>query len=460
LPDKVYVLSKDKKITSKLKNYFPHIKELKNSSEAENLSAGVVFINIKDFGIVPVPVKKGLFPIAIIDRSLSRTNLAAFIMRVMSKNYFEYVEYPFSEKELEQIKSKVSLKENNEKNIIYFKGSSSSDGIICQYLCSIIGSSPQLKEICKLAGEVAPTDIPVLITGETGTGKELLARGIWKLSKRVNKPFIAINCAAIPENLIESELFGYEKGAFTGADRSKPGKFETADGGTIFLDEIGELPLSAQSKLLRVLQEGTFYRLGGNKEIKVDVRVMAATNRNLEKMISEGKFREDLYYRLNFIHLHLPPLRERREDIPYIVECIVNKYNQKLNKNIVGASEEYLNRLMQQPWEGNIRELENVVVRSMILCRNNILGLPDLEFLEQTKPERKSEQLEKNVEQTIRKLVKESLKNGKIGELEDIIEKTIIKTVLESVGNNQVKAAQILGINRATLRKKIQKYGL
>jgi len=460
LPDKVYILSKDEKVYNELQRYFPNIKKLSSPQEIKEVASGIIFINIGDFGIVPVPVKQGLFPVAVINRSFSQTNLAAFIMRVMSKNYFEYVEYPFKKNDLIEIKNKISIKEKNEEKIIYFKPSGASEGIICQYLCSIIGSSPQLKKICKLAGEVAPTDIPVLITGETGTGKELLARGIWKLSKRADQPFIAINCAAIPENLIESELFGYEKGAFTGADKSRPGKFETANRGTIFLDEIGELPLSAQSKLLRVLQEGTFYRLGGNKEIKVDVRIMTATNRNLEKMVAQGKFREDLYYRLNFIHIHLPPLRERKEDIPYIVECIVNKYNQKLNKNITGASQDYLDRLIQLPWEGNIRELENVVVRSMILCRNNILALPDLDFLKEKEKAEKPERNLEELESLIRREIFSSIKDGEVKTFQEFIEKTIIKAVLEHTKHNQLRASQILGINRATLRKKIQKYGI
>ena len=458
LPEKVYILSKNANTIERISKHFQNITRLKNPKDIEKVKNGVIFVDIRDFGIVPVPVQKGIFPIALIDKNLSRTNLAAFIMRVMSKNYFEYIEYPFSETDIRNLKEKLTIKEKNEEKIISFKSSSASNGLICQYLCSIIGSSPQLKEICKLAGEVAPTDIPVLITGETGTGKELLAKGIWKLSKRADKPFIAINCAAIPENLIESELFGYEKGAFTGADKAKPGKFEIADGGTIFLDEVGELPLSAQSKLLRFLQEGTFYRLGGTKEIKVDVRIMAATNRNLEKMVKEGKFREDLYYRLNFVHIKLPPLRERKEDIPYIVECIVNKYNKKLNKSITGASVEYIRKLQNQRWEGNIRELENVVVRSMILCRNNILSLPDIDFLD-TKSDETIEELPE-VEEFIKKQVVSAIENNRLKELEEVIEKSILKAVLEYTGNNQVKTANLLGINRATLRKKIKKYSL
>lgn len=292
--------------------------------------------------------------------------------------------------------------------------------------------------------------MPVFITGETGAGKELLARGIWRLSKRSNKPFVAINCASIPENLLESKLFGYEKGAFTGAEKTKIGKFELADGGTIFLDEIGELPLPAQSKLLRVLQEGTFYRVGGNKEIKVNVRVIAATNRNLEEMIAKGKFREDLYYRLNLIHLHLPPLRERKEDIPYVVECIVNKHDEKLNKSIIGASKDYIELLKNQIWEGNIRELENTVVRSMIICRDNILSITDLVFLNQNKKVVK----EDSFEEILKKQIRLCIENGNVNEIQEKIEKIIIEAALDYTKYNQVKTAKLLGINRATLRKK------
>jgi len=456
LTRKIYVLAKDKKVQDSFSKYLSGVVHLEDPKKISKIS-GVVFVNISDFGIVPVDVKKGLFPIAVLDKKISKTNLAAFIMRIMSKNYFDYLEFPFSQKQLQSVIENINQKEENEKKIVYFRNSSAKEGVLCQYLCSIIGSSPQLKEICKLAGEVAPTDLPVLITGETGTGKELLAKGIWKLSKRSNKPFIAINCAAIPENLLESELFGYEKGAFTGAEKTKEGKFEIADGGTIFLDEIGELPLSAQSKLLRVLQEGTFYRVGGNKEIKVDVRVMAATNRDLEDMVSKGKFREDLYYRLNLIHLHLPSLRERKEDIPYIVECIVNKYNQKLSKSIIGASKDYMELLKDQKWDGNIRELENTVVRSMILCRDNILTVNDLTFLEE---KRVRPATEDNFEEILKKRIMLSLEEGSIERIKEKIEKIIIQTALEYTKHNQVKASKLLGINRATLRKKIQKYGL
>jgi len=455
LSKKIYLLAKDNKIKEKFEKVLDGITYLEDPKKLDKLT-GVVFINISDFGIIPIEAKKGLFPIAVISKNMSKTNLAAFIMRIMSKNYFDYMEFPFSQKDILKILEKVNAKEESERAIIYFKNSGAKEGLLCQYLCSIIGSSSKLREICKLAGEVAPTDLPVLITGETGTGKELLARGIWRLSKRSNKPFVAINCASIPENLLESELFGYEKGAFTGAEKTKIGKFELADGGTIFLDEIGELPLPAQSKILRVLQEGTFYRVGGNKEIKVDVRVIAATNRNLEEMIAKGKFREDLYYRLNLIHLHLPPLRERKEDIPYIVECIVNKYNEKLNKSIIGASKDYIELLKNQTWEGNIRELENTVVRSMIICRDNILSITDLVFLNQNKKVVK----EDSFEEILKKQIRLCIENGNINEIQEKIEKIIIETALDYTKYNQVKTAKLLGINRATLRKKIQKYGL
>jgi two-component system nitrogen regulation response regulator GlnG len=453
----IYIVAKNEKVIEGIKQEFPSAYLLKNVKEFEN-TKGLVFVNIKDFGIVPFKFKEGRFPVAIINKNEDNTNKAALIMKIMSNNYFDYIEFPFSKKDIDKLISEIKNKENNEKKIYKFRNKSKDETVLCQYLCSIIGSSPKLKEICKISGEVAPTDLPILITGETGTGKELLARGIWRLSKRSDKPFIAINCAAIPENLLEAELFGYEKGAFTGAETQKKGKFEIANGGTIFLDEIGELPLISQSKLLRVLQEGTFYRVGGEKEVKVDVRIIAATNRNLEKMVKEGKFREDLYYRLNIIHLNLPPLRERKDDIPFIVECIVDRYNEKLNKNITGASVEYIEKLKERKWEGNIRELENVVVRSMVFCRDNILTISDLEFLNEEKS--KNEKSNINFEKILEEKIEEYLENGCINKLEEEIEKIKIKKALEYTNFNQSKAAEILGINRLTLRKKIKQYNI
>src|SRR5262249_48972790 len=239
----------------------------------------------------------------------------------------------------------------------------------------IIGQSPALTAVLENVRRVAPTDATVLITGETGTGKELIARAIHSISKRKDKPLIKINCAALPTGLVESELFGHEKGAFTGAIARRVGRFELAQGGTIFLDEIGEIPPEAQVKLLRVLQEREFDRVGGSSPIRVDVRVIAATNRDLLKAVREKTFREDLYYRLSVFPLQLPPLRDRREDIPSLALFLVNKFASRIGKRIDGVSKETMGRLLAYAWPGNVRELENIIERAVILANGTILEI-------------------------------------------------------------------------------------
>ena len=238
----------------------------------------------------------------------------------------------------------------------------------------IVGESPAFRAVIELVNQVGPTDAAVLITGETGTGKELLARAIHASSPRSERTVVRVNCAALPENLIESELFGHEKGAFTGAADRREGRFELADGGTILLDEIGDLPLALQAKLLRVLQEGEFERLGGNETLKVDVRVIAATNKDLGSAIAERTFREDLYYRLNVFPIVSPPLRDRKSDIPLLVDHLIRKFSSKIGKPVSGASPEVLDALTSYAWPGNVRELENVIERAVILCNTRELA--------------------------------------------------------------------------------------
>jgi transcriptional regulator with GAF, ATPase, and Fis domain len=241
----------------------------------------------------------------------------------------------------------------------------------------VIGGSEALKNVLRKVGQVANTDATVMVLGETGTGKELFARAIHHSSARKNRPLVKVNCAALPRNLIESELFGHEKGAFTGAIARKIGRFELANGGTIFLDEIGDLPLELQARLLRVLQEGEFERLGNPRSIKVDVRVIAATNRNLEKTVKAGEFREDLYYRLNVFPIHSPPLRDRKEDIPSLVEHFIKKYGAKMGKNIETVPQKVMHALKAYDWPGNVRELENIIERAMILTSGIALELDE-----------------------------------------------------------------------------------
>jgi transcriptional regulator with GAF, ATPase, and Fis domain len=240
----------------------------------------------------------------------------------------------------------------------------------------IVGQSSVIAALLHLIGRVAPTDTPVLITGETGTGKELTARALHQRSRRAGRPFVAVNLAAIPEPLVAAELFGYEPGAFTGASQRRPGRFELADGGTLFLDEIGELPAAVQVALLRVLQEGEFERLGSSHTRSADVRVVAATNRNLDQAVAQGTFRADLFYRLSVFPVHLPPLRERREDVPLLVECLLRRIEPRLGRRFDRVEPESLDRLARCDWPGNIRQLQNVLERSVILCDQDMLRVP------------------------------------------------------------------------------------
>jgi two-component system response regulator AtoC len=299
-----------------------------------------------------------------------------------------------------------------------------------------VGKSRQLVEILALIRKIAPTDSPVFIQGESGTGKELVANIIWQHSRRREFPFTALNCATLSENLIESELFGHERGAFTSAYQTKHGIVEVADGGTLFLDEIGELPTGLQGKLLRFLDSGEFRRVGSNKTLKVDVRIIAATNKDMRQLVKTGSFREDLYYRLNVITISLPPLRERREDIPGLAAFFLKKYCKKLSKAIDGFSREASEILSAYEWPGNVRELENVVERAVILCDGSVIEKGDLSMTAVPGTEKNSQP---------------SL---------DEMEKDYILRVLGEAGGNQSKASQILGIDRKTLYLKLKRYGI
>jgi DNA-binding NtrC family response regulator len=287
---------------------------------------------------------------------------------------FDYIEKPFEQSQIQQVVAKAIKTHELDKRAP--RAAQATAAVPGRY--GLIGHSPVLEQIFAVIEKVADTPSTVLITGESGTGKELIARALHNNSSRRNGPFIKINCAAIPKTLMESELFGYEKGAFTGAVGSKPGRFELADQGTLFLDEIGEIPIEMQVKLLRVLQESEFERVGGIKTIKVDVRLVTATNRELFKEIQSATFREDLYYRLNVVPIHLPPLRERSADIPLLVQHFISKFNERLKKQISGIEDEGLTRLVAHSWPGNIRELENVLERTILFCEGPLIRAADL----------------------------------------------------------------------------------
>ena len=306
----------------------------------------------------------------------------------------------------------------------------------------MIGSGAAMEKALNIAARVAPSKATVLICGESGTGKELVAKAIHFGSPRRDGAFVAVNVAALSESLVESELFGHEKGAFTGADRMRAGRFEQADGGTLFIDEVGDIPLQVQVKLLRVLQEHQLERVGGAQPIEIDVRAIAATNRPLDDMVGRGEFREDLYYRLNVVRVELPPLRERRSDIPHLADFFVHRYSDRNDKKVTGFSKEAMDLLIKYDYPGNVRELENMIERAVVLCRGEIIGTVDLPGI--VNPER----------------ARSDSGSGSFQERVAAFEINLIRDALEKADNVQTRAAEILGMSERHLRYKLNKYGL
>ncbi|KFE70314.1 Response regulator of zinc sigma-54-dependent two-component system [Hyalangium minutum] len=362
---------------------------------------------------------------------------------------FDYITKPFDQPELNAVIAKAAkAHESNRRSV---RPDSKARA-------AIIGESPQIQDVYKIIDKVADTPSTVLITGESGTGKELIATALHGASSRRDKPFIKINCAAIPHDLIESELFGHERGAFTGAVTSKPGRFELADGGTLFLDEIGEIPVEMQVKLLRALQESEFERVGGIKTTRVDVRLVAATNKDLQAEIEAGRFRKDLYYRLAVVPIGLPALRERRSDIPMLAKYFVEKYNRRLNKKIEGIADDAMVLLQAYNWPGNIRELENLIERVLLFADGPLITAKDL-----PEPVRQGGGAQAN------SLASSSVVEAPTGEtgLKDIIrmkaaelEKDLITKALEETGGNVTRAAKLLQISRKSLQTKMKEFGL
>ncbi len=359
-------------------------------------------------------------------------------VEAMKQGAFDYITKPFNRDELRITLDKALKMRRLERENVDLRAE-----VIDRYrFDSIIGSSDRIRELLDMAGRVAASDASVLITGESGTGKELLAKGIHYNSPRAAGPFVAVNAAAIPENLIESELFGHMKGAFTGASMDRQGRFELADGGTLFLDEIGDLRIDLQVKILRALQERQVDRVGGKAPIPVDVRIIAATNKDIERAVKEGNFREDLYYRLSVITLHIPALRDRRDDIPLLVGHFLGKFNPG---TAVRLAPDALSLLTAYAWPGNVRELENIIQRASVLKRSETITAADL-------PDKlKKEKM--NVENIILNLPDQGIS------LEDL-EKNLIVKALERHKGNQTRAAEYLGITRPTLIYRMEKYGI
>lgn len=362
----------------------------------------------------------------------------------MKRGAFDYLSKPFERSEIVRVIKKAMLTyQYQSNNFIRMAGTNGSAGV------SMIGTNVKMKDIFGLIEKVAPADSTVLITGESGTGKELIAQALHEKSPRAKAPFIKINCAAIPDTLMESELFGYEKGAFTGATTSKPGRFELAHTGTLFLDEIGEMSVEMQVKLLRVLQDKTFERVGGLKTLTVDVRLVTATNKMIVDEVKAGRFREDLYYRLNVVPVFLPPLRDRKDDIPNLIGFFVTKFSQKLNKPAPIIDPEALELMTEYPWPGNIRQLENVVERVLVMNDGDTI-LP-----EQLPPEI----LDFEQEQLFSSAGSGSLRD-QVKEVTRRIERKAIEEALAETSNNVTQAAKKLNISRKGLQLKMKELGL
>ena len=339
-----------------------------------------------------------------------------------------------------------------------------------QHQDSLVGQSQAMQQVFKMIGRVSHSDAPVMITGESGSGKELVARAIHHYSNRSAQAFIAINCSAIPENLLESELFGHEKGAFTGASSQRIGRFEQSDGGTLFLDEIGDMPLAVQSKILRVLQEGEFSRVGGNATIKTDVRIIAATNKTLEHEVAKKHFREDLFYRLNVVRIHLPPLRQRREDVRLLAEYFLKKIATQKHLPQLKLSEEGVKLMEDYPWPGNVRELENTIQRACVLATSDVVLPKDIPL--GVAIQREDGEAEQQLALTVHanpgrptlevavETLLDAASNDHGLQLLPWLEREFTLFAMKRTKGNQVKAAKLLGVTRATLRKRIERYGI
>ncbi len=389
-------------------------------------------------------------------------------IEAMKLGAYDYLLKPFDVPKLKQLVAAALQAARAMKQVVSYQPLLESE----DYALGIVGRSEAMQTVFKLIGQVAATDATALLTGESGTGKELVARAIYHHSRRSEQPFIAINCAAIPEHLLESELFGHEKGAFTGATLQRIGKFEQCHRGTIFLDEIGDMSLATQTKILRVLQSGTFERVGGDQTIHVDVRVIAATNKNLEQAVAAKAFREDLFYRLNVVRLQLPPLRERREDVRLLVNYFLKKLAQAQSQAPKSISPEVIAALEQYDWPGNVRELENVMQRAIVVAKGEAILPNDLppEISAPGKPaaaqpagataaEAPPAATTPDLSALARTLFQWARQDRELKVLPAVERELVIQALVETKGN-QLQAANLLGITRATLRKRIQKFGI
>ena len=448
----ILLLTRDDSLIDKLQPVLPKGHRLVSKGKtAAPAGASIVFIDIDSTDIGRIRDYAGKnFVIA-----LTQQERTGPVMEAATYGAYEIMRLPLSKERLERVLAKIATLGRELKDTVVIE----KDILAPAATCVIVGQSALVMSLCEKVARIAQVEVPVLITGETGTGKELVAEAITQLSSRFGKPFVVINSAAMPEALLESELFGYERGAFTGAVAAKEGILKTADGGCVFFDEVGELPLALQGKLLRFLQTQTFYTVGSTKEIQVNVRVISATNRDLAAMVREGRFREDLYHRLRVAAIHVPPLRERKKDILPLVHCLFYRHSHTAQKPIKGVTKAFMDRLLAYDWPGNIRELENTLRSAIALCKTDYLTTHELSDLGSQSLTAAREKPAEIIAAALTPLVKDLLDRKERDIYEKVhstVDQHLLGYILSIAGENQSEAARLLGISRLTLRKKLE----
>ena len=450
---KVLLVTSDIRLAGEIPQLMPKghkIVMVAPGSKAVVDSGSFVFVDIDSVGAEQIRQFAGkTFVIAVTNEE--RTGP---VMEAATFGAYEIMRKPLKKERIEKVLTELRDLRAEMTDVVMIE----KDLIAPAATCVIIGRSTLVMSLCEKVARIAQVEMPVLVTGETGTGKELVAEAIAQLSSRFGKPFVVINAAAIPEALLESELFGYERGAFTGAMASKEGMLRAADGGSVFFDEVGELPLLLQGKLLRFLQTQSFYPVGSTKEVQVNVRVISATNRDLAAMVREGKFREDLYHRLRVASIHVPPLRERKKDIVPLVQCLFYRHAHTAQKAIKGVTRAFLDGLLAYEWPGNIRELENTLRSAIALCKTEYLTTHELRDLGTNSLTRPEQGHAGALAAAVAPFVKDALANKEKNIYEKIhseVDRHLLEYALSHARENQSEAARLLGINRLTLRKKL-----
>ncbi len=442
----IVVLTKDDFLCKELSRFFPCDFNVETAmSEAKN---ACILLDVDTMGFGPIRELSERHVVIAVTRMVDTDP----VMEATAAGAHEVITWPLDRNKVSSMLQELVGCIDEMKNLVPLTIPSHA------VTCAIVGRSPVILETCKKLARLSQVDTPVLLTGETGVGKEPIAETIAQLSSRCGKPFVVINCAAVPETLLESELFGFEKGSFTGAVAAKEGMLKIADGGTVFFDEIGELPLSLQAKLLRFLQSQSFYPLGSTKEVVVNVRVISATNRDLNAMVEAGTFRQDLFHRLHVTSIYVPPLRERKEDILPLVQFFVERYRHIGSRPIKGVTEKFVEKLLSHDWPGNIRELENVVRSAITFSRTPYLTSCELRELGSLPLSGKTTATSDPVAAAIAPLVKEALAKKDRNIYDQIrreVDRAVLDCVLSHTNENQSEAARLLGINRLTLKKRL-----